>query len=434
MGVRQKFLLILASVLVGVLGASVWLFDKEQQKSNLADLRQHGKQTAQLLAQALAYPDETQDKQYNRALVEEITHKTDFDFARVTDHNGEVLAISGEQPEDNRLKIEQPILRQKHVVGYLTLGFSRTMLAQRNTSTLYRNLRQAVALVLLITFIEFLLLSHFIIHPMRRITRTIQRSAKDSYNHFDFIPVVGNDEFGHLSQEFNRMSRKLSESNYQLKIKAEAADQQLIRTNRRLIEQSEQLHITNQELQQLSITDALTNVYNRRYFDQQLGKEVEVANRYRESCSLLLIDLDHFKTVNDQYGHHAGDIVLREVAQNLQHHLRQLDLLCRCGGEEFAVICKHTDAQSALILAEKLRLAISKLTQTIEQQQIRVTISIGIATIPSTDSLAKKEPFYLAADRALYYSKAHGRDRITHSNDIPHDAGSGSVTVLPQRG
>ena len=433
MGVRQKILVVLASVLIVTLGISIWLFDLGQQQRNMARQHHHGQQAARLLARALSYPGGTRHAQHARALVNEIVASPDFNFARVTDHNGKIVATSGHPPEDETLNIEQPILHQQHhVVGYLTLGLDTAALAQHHAASLSHNLQQAGVLVLLVTAAGFLLLSFFVIRPMRRITRSIQNSTKSGSHDMEFIPLAANDEFARLSQEFNHMSRKLSETNHQLQIKAEAADQQLIRTNRRLVEQSEQLRITNQELQQLSITDALTNVYNRRYFDQQLHNEVEVANRYHESCSLLLIDLDHFKGVNDQYGHQAGDIILREVAQMLQKNLRQTDLLCRCGGEEFAAICKHTDHDSGLQLAEKLRLSVSKLTQTIEQQQICVTISIGIATIPdSAASPADKGKFYLAADRALYYSKAHGRDQVTHCDDIP--GGPGTISVLPQR-
>ncbi len=135
-----------------------------------------------------------------------------------------------------------------------------------------------------------------------------------------------------------------------------------------------------------------------------------------------MIDLDHFKVVNDIHGHYAGDVSLQSIARELQRNIRKTDLLCRVGGEEFAVICKHTGEESAMALSEKLRQSVEDLEISLDGNIIRITTSIGIATIPESDKPVNKDYFFLCADRALYSSKAAGRNKVTHCHHIDMDA------------
>jgi diguanylate cyclase (GGDEF) domain len=164
-------------------------------------------------------------------------------------------------------------------------------------------------------------------------------------------------------------------------------------------------------LENLSITDALTGIANRRHFEWRLSEEVERARRYKYPLSALLLDLDHFKQVNDNYGHQIGDIVLQQVAQRLKSSLRRTDFLARYGGEEFVVLAPQTPAERAVILGERLRQVIAESPITVaDDLQIRITLSVGIAVFP--DHAQNESELIGAADAALYKAKQMSRNRV----------------------
>jgi two-component system cell cycle response regulator len=161
---------------------------------------------------------------------------------------------------------------------------------------------------------------------------------------------------------------------------------------------------------ELSVRDGLTQLYNRRFFDDRLHAEVAYARRHRTRLTLLMIDIDRFKRVNDDHGHTAGDQVLREVAASMQGRIRTEDVLARWGGEEFALLAREIPAAGALALAERLRLGVAGLTIVHGWTRIRVTLSIGVATTEGSPELADAA-LVDAADRLLYEAKAGGRNR-----------------------
>lgn len=174
---------------------------------------------------------------------------------------------------------------------------------------------------------------------------------------------------------------------------------------------AERFNAMASELEGLVNRDALTGLYNRREFDRRLAAEFERARRYDGVLSLLMLDLDRFKAVNDRYGHPAGDQVLRQLAELLQANLRPSDLLARYGGEEFSVILPHTGREAALALAERLRAAVARYSFHLpEVGDLSLTVSIGAASYPRD----ARTPAALvqAADTALYQAKGAGRNRV----------------------
>ena len=180
------------------------------------------------------------------------------------------------------------------------------------------------------------------------------------------------------------------------------------------------------ELQRLSSTDGLTGVHNHRHFQERLRDEFRRAQRYDDAMSLILLDLDHFKNVNDRYGHTAGDGVLREVAAALQRGVRETDLVARYGGEEFAVLLPRTHLTGALTVAERVLKELRALRLGTEGH-LRVTASLGVSSFPHRFVLTP-EQLLLTADEALYRAKHEGRDRIclhTQSAPLPPPSSSG---------
>jgi two-component system, cell cycle response regulator len=166
-------------------------------------------------------------------------------------------------------------------------------------------------------------------------------------------------------------------------------------------------------LEVLALTDALTQTHNRRALIERLTAELERARRYSLDLSLLMVDLDHFKAVNDSYGHVVGDEVLRGVAATLQREARTVDVVARYGGEEFVVVLPETAAEGAVALAERIRERVCNTPPVPggEYGWLRVTVSIGVATVLSSRATLPEELISLA-DEALYRAKAQGRNRV----------------------
>jgi diguanylate cyclase (GGDEF)-like protein/PAS domain S-box-containing protein len=165
-----------------------------------------------------------------------------------------------------------------------------------------------------------------------------------------------------------------------------------------------------QELRQLAITDGLTQVANRRHFEERVREEVDRSQRYGRPLVLLLLDIDHFKKVNDTYGHPAGDAVLRRVADICQASIRTLDLVARFGGEEFAILLPETDVPGALQMAERIREEIAASPVVYGEHVIKVTASLGLAATDNGDRSV--EQLVKAADEMLYAAKQGGRNQV----------------------
>jgi two-component system cell cycle response regulator len=160
--------------------------------------------------------------------------------------------------------------------------------------------------------------------------------------------------------------------------------------------------------------DPLTHCYNKRFFLDRLPNELAFAKRHNKPLSLAMIDIDHFKKINDSYGHPAGDLVLRMLGSVLQKSLRAEDTIVRFGGEEFALIMQETPGPKALLAAERIRRLVAETPFIYEEKEIRATVSIGIATWPA-EGLDSMQDLVRAADANLYKAKHAGRNRIAGS-------------------
>ena len=163
------------------------------------------------------------------------------------------------------------------------------------------------------------------------------------------------------------------------------------------------------QMEALATTDGLTGLVNHRTFQARCDESLQLAQRYGKNLSLMLTDIDHFKRVNDTYGHPVGDLVLRGVARILRESARDTDIAARYGGEEFCVIMPETDAEGAKVIAERIRKEIEAATFETEQGSLKVTLSLGIATYP--ESAETKQALIDLADQCLYFAKEHGRNQ-----------------------
>lgn len=175
-----------------------------------------------------------------------------------------------------------------------------------------------------------------------------------------------------------------------------------------------ELYQLKEQFKQQARTDALTGLYNRRYFIEQAEKEFNRATRHNETISLIIIDVDHFKHINDEFGHLTGDEVLKSLANNLKSMVRVEDTPARIGGEEFAILLPQTSSEHALNMAERIRQYHSDFPCIgIDSATHSITLSIGVSTLLAHD--INFDSLFSRADKALYQAKESGRDKVLYS-------------------
>jgi diguanylate cyclase (GGDEF)-like protein len=228
------------------------------------------------------------------------------------------------------------------------------------------------------------------------------------------VPLIHQGHYiGFLLVRSDDMSRIWADN--ELLLLHTVADQLVVAVN--------QAHLFAQ-MQQQALTDGLTGCYNRRSFELQLERDLHQATRLRQPLSLIMLDFDNFKHINDQAGHEAGDLALRMLADNVRAELRAVDCAARFGGDEFVIILPQADTDGALLVAERLR-------KRIEQMDVpgfgKVTASFGVATFP--EHASSRDTLIVAADRALYDSKNAGRNRVSLTEPFLFADGEPSVEL-----
>ncbi len=250
-----------------------------------------------------------------------------------------------------------------------------------------------------------------IVRPVHALSDGARRIAEGETGVVVPLPST-RDEIEVLARVFNEMSARLEANQHEIA----QGQLEIEKANKRLVSQNQELHRVNEALEQLSITDDLTKLHNHRFFHDSLLRENRRAARSGEPLSLVLIDLDDFKQVNDRYGHASGDALLRQAGEVMNAVVRENDLLARYGGEEFALIAPRTALEGALVLGEKLRLAVAEADFTVEGEPVRVTVSVGVA---ESDGDARE--LFKRADAALYEAKGQGKDCVVVADEPADD-------------
>jgi diguanylate cyclase (GGDEF)-like protein len=235
------------------------------------------------------------------------------------------------------------------------------------------------------------------VRPIENLSESARRIAQGQID-IEIPEPDTRDEIGLLTHTFNDMMRQLRHNQEEIET-----------ANRHLTDQNIRLQQLNEVLSQLSITDGLTKLHNHRFFQDHLTREIKRVNRTREPLSMLIIDLDDFKQLNDRYGHASGDELLSRIARILNDAVRESDLLARYGGEEFVILASNTDLEGAEELAEKVRTEIAEASFILDDslRPMRVTVSIGVARF-----LGNRKRFFQEADDALYSAKAAGKNCV----------------------
>jgi diguanylate cyclase (GGDEF)-like protein len=287
--------------------------------------------------------------------------------------------------DEKALEVLVPVRIEGETVASLALYVS---LAERDAALRALTLRLAAAalVIALISGLLWLYLRFMVLRRLRWLVRAGEGLARGEMT--SRVPggwgKPGRDEMATALQQFNRMA--------------------------------ESIQSLTTKLERLGLTDGLTGIYNRRFFDQMLPREVNRSHRLGAQVSLLMLDIDHFKRFNDRLGHPAGDEALRTLVRTLNQRLRAMDFVARYGGEEFAVVLPGADRDSALATAERLRSAVESATFGLPANSERLTVSIGVAVYPEDADDASS--LLAAADSALYAAKRAGRNTVRAAETV----------------
>lgn len=299
--------------------------------------------------------------------------------------------------------------RRKLSTGKLVVVFSRDRLEQTLWDALYRRIVEVLTVNLLLIVLLTLSL-RLVFNPLEDLRAALFKLSANEGEDLEALPRSKYTEFDAVIVGFNRTLDKLKEvivRRREAESSALAAAKATEEALARVKEAQEALLQKNRELEVLTITDRLTGIANRLRLDRVLEEEMNRFQRYGGNFSLVLIDIDHFKAVNDHHGHQVGDLVLTTVSRCLSDETRSADVPGRWGGEEFLIVCRDTPLEGATALADKIRRTIESCTFPVVQH---MTASFGVTTARPGDS---SHQMIARADSALYRSKAEGRNRVS---------------------
>jgi diguanylate cyclase (GGDEF)-like protein len=416
LGVRGKVVAILLATLVVTLTVNSLLALRAQERDILEETERRGREATHFISQYIAYSVVSYDYHTIELLLQDLTRGHDIVYARVESNRGNVMAAAGTPPaaDGHVRQYSESIRLNGEILGRLFLSLSTERivhtLAARQREVLVGQLVAIVAVML----VGLLALSAIIVRPLSLFARVIHRNLDTGDPRLERVPLDSADEFGDLARGFNALQERLDDARRKLESRINLADRELQSAYEQLAAQAQELRHVNRELEQLSITDPLTGLFNRRYFERLMESEVGHSIRNDETISILLLDIDNFKLINERYGHTAGDEVLRHTARILSERIRLTDVACRYGGDEFFVLCRRATIANALSIADDMHRSISDRPLHLQGDEVSIAVSIGVATIPGVHRVTTTEGFFHCADEALRYCKQHGRNGVVH--------------------
>jgi diguanylate cyclase (GGDEF)-like protein len=426
-GVREKVALILLATLLVTLSISCLLALRAQKQDFLEETSRRGRDTTNFIAQNLAYSVAANDYHTIELLLQSIVRSDDIVYTRVNNKRGNVMAVAGTPPSasQNVQHYRADIHLNGDTLGELSLDLSTERIYQTLANRQREALISQLLAVVVVMVAGFLAFSAIITRPLTVTAQTINNNLMAVGSTPQRIPVKSADEFGDLAQGFNTLQEQLNDARQKLESRVNHANQELQQAYQQLTIQANSLRGMNQELEVLSVTDPLTRLYNRRYFEKLMESELALSIRNEETISIILLDIDNFKAINEQYGYSGGDAVIHSVGRVIAEHMRHDDVACRFGGDEFFILCRQATISNVVGFADDLQHTLAVDSSRSNGQNIQVTVSMGIATIPGVHRVSTADEFFQCADEALRACKKQGRNSVLHYSMLDRNQMSG---------
>lgn len=388
------------------------------------EMRRSGQVRVATMAEAVANLLIGYDYSNMEALLERLVQQPDVKRAVIRNAADKVMAMRSAPHADDRagLAFRAPVFFDGQVIGTVNLELSLARMEAQIAQTYREVVLEQVFFGALLGLLIYLATSWVIVKPITSISQHMQAllDADDGLKP-EAIHIASRDEIGHLGASFNDLNRKVFEAQRRLQEKIDLAGTALMETNRELQQRSEELERRSEELEkalslveQLAVTDSLTELRNRRFFDDTLNTAFARALRFEEDLTLILLDVDYFKHVNDHYGHAAGDEVLQTLSRIFKERTREIDVAARVGGDEFAFLLYQTGREEGEVFARDLLKLVHEQRFVFDGDEVWIGLSIGLADIQ--ESLGAGNPSVAvlcrAADEALYEAKHRGRDQV----------------------
>ncbi len=416
----KKVIIITISIAFFVIYSLIgfWRVYTEQQDLKQSVLK-NGENVVALLVDTMSHMVLSYDYTNLEEISNKLIQQDNISKVEIKNIKNKTMASATNKISPQEFKIiKSDLLINNNPVGHIILTLNLD-----NTNALFKEkiknifLEQIVIIISLIITLN-LILSSLVIDPILFLYKKMAEIVKRPENEKpEDLPLIDQREFGELTSIFNQLNNKIYSYQEILQNKINLANEQLIEANSTLKLRAVDLETKTAELEKtltlvekLATTDSLTELYNRRAFEQFLEHEFNHQQRYQNDNTLILIDLDFFKEINDTYGHPAGDHTLKEFSTILQKTLRKTDIFARLGGDEFAVILSNTNIENAKIVVKKLMTAVKNEAFEYEGQPLKIGLSIGVS---SFSGCKRTTAIVSNADVALYYSKKMGKQKAS---------------------
>ncbi len=415
LGLRTKLMLV---VVIGLLiGVSILGFFKLQQdRQNIYQAaNSSGQERIALIAKSLSNLLAGYDYTNIESLAGSIVAAPDVQILRITNRNGKVVVERTNKnlgQDGQSLSFTAPVIFGTQTIGSVEMLVSTNKLEAAIQESFRGILLWIGSVILFLGVLIYVAVSLVILAPIAKIRNMMQEIVANPDGELQIMGISGNDELADLASIFNKVQTSLYMHQQQLKARVQIADEKLTKANQELTLRSKELEQMVTLSQRLATTDSLTGLQNRRFLDENLGSVFALAKRHADPLCLVLLDVDFFKQINDEYGHASGDAVLKLLGDLIRWSTRESDISARMGGDEFAFILPRTSVAQGKIFAESLLEKTRTHAFVIPGEKIlKVTLSMGVTEL--TEDILSVEALYGAADKALYESKHRGRNQVT---------------------